>query len=99
MINRKVLFLPVLVYPVSAYQNVNSKTAWAMYFLSCIIKLAICQRKIKNLPAMRETQVQALGREGPLEKGTATHSSILAWRIPRTEEPGRRHSMKESDIS
>ena len=44
---------------------------------------------IKNLPAMRETQVQSLGQEDPLEKGMATHSSILAWRTPWTEEPGR----------
>ena len=43
---------------------------------------------VKNLPAIRETQVQSLGREDPLEKGMATHSSILAWRIPWTEEPG-----------
>ena len=93
------LFLPVFVYPVSAYQNVNSKTAWAMYFLSCMIKLVICQRKIKNLPAMQETQVWSLGREDPLEEGMATYSSILAWRIPWTEEPGRQHSVKESDIS
>ena len=42
---------------------------------------------VKCLPAMRETWVQSLGREGPLEKGMATHSSILAWRIPWTEEP------------
>ena len=41
------------------------------------------------LPAMLETQVQSLGPEDPLEKGMATHSSILAWRIPWTEEPGR----------
>ena len=41
----------------------------------------------KNLPAMRETWVQSLGWEDPLEKGTASHSSILAWRIPWTEEP------------
>ena len=40
----------------------------------------------KNLPAMWETQVQSLGWEDPLEKGMATHSSILAWRIPWTEE-------------
>ena len=93
------LFLPVFVYPVSAYQNVNSKTAWTMYFLSCMIKLVICQRKIKNLPAMQETQVWSLGREDPLEEGMATYSSILAWRIPWTEEPGRQHSVKESDIS
>ena len=43
---------------------------------------------VKNLPAMQETQVQPLGREDPLEKEVATHSSILAWEIPRTEEPG-----------
>ena len=42
----------------------------------------------KNLPAMQETQVQSLGQEGPLKKEMATHSSILAWRIPWTEEPG-----------
>ena len=44
---------------------------------------------LKNLPAMWETQVWSLGQEDPLEKGMATHSSILAWRIPWTEEPGR----------
>ena len=43
---------------------------------------------VKNLPAMRETCVQSLGREDPLEEGMATHSNILAWRIPQTEEPG-----------
>ena len=48
---------------------------------------------VKNLPAMRETWVRSLGWEDPLEKGTATHSSILAWRIPWTEEPRRLQSM------
>ena len=43
---------------------------------------------VKNLPAMQETQIQPLGQEDPLEKGMATHSSILAWRIPWSEEPG-----------
>ena len=43
---------------------------------------------VKNLPAMQETQVQFLGQEDPLEKGMATQSSILPWRIPWTEEPG-----------
>ena len=42
---------------------------------------------LKNLPATWETQVQSLGQEDPLEKGMATHSNILAWRIPWTEEP------------
>ena len=41
---------------------------------------------VKNLPVVQETQVQSLGQEDPLEKGMATHSSILAWRIPWTEE-------------
>ena len=48
---------------------------------------------VKNLPAMQETQVQSLGQEDSLEKGMATHSSILDWRIPWTEEPGRLQSM------
>ena len=43
---------------------------------------------VKNLPAMQETQVQSLGWEDPPEKGMTTHSNILAWRIPWTEEPG-----------
>ena len=43
---------------------------------------------VKNLPAMQETQVQSLGQEDPLEKVMATHSSILAWKIPWAEEPG-----------
>ena len=43
---------------------------------------------VKNPPAMQETWVQPLGQEDPLEKGTATHSSILPWRIPWTEKPG-----------
>ena len=48
---------------------------------------------VKHLPAVQETWVQSLGWEDPLEKEMATHSSTLAWKIPRTEEPGRRQSM------
>ena len=48
---------------------------------------------VKNLPAEQEMWVQLLGQEDPLEKGTATHSSILAWEIPCTEEPGGLQSM------
>ena len=48
---------------------------------------------VKNQAAKQEMQVQSLGREDPLEEGMATHSSILAWRIPRTEEPGELPSM------
>ena len=48
---------------------------------------------VKNPPAMREMQVQSLGRDDPLEKDIATHSSILAWKIPWKEEPGGLQSM------
>ena len=48
---------------------------------------------VKNLSAMQETQVQSLGQEDPLEKGMVAHSSILAWRIPWTDEPGGLPSM------
>ena len=48
---------------------------------------------LKNPPAMRETSVQFLGWEDPQEEGMATHSSIIAWRIPRTEGPGRLQSV------
>ena len=53
---------------------------------------------VKNLPAMQETQVQSLSWEDPLEKGLATHSSILAGRIPWTEEPGRPQSMASQRV-
>ena len=58
----------------------------------------IMAQKVKNPPAMQETRVLALGREDPLEKEMATHSNILAWRIPWTGKPGRVLSM-ESDKS
>ena len=56
---------------------------------------------VKNLPSVQETQVQSLGQEDPLEKEMATHSNILAWKIPWTEEPGQLQSMghKESDTT
>ena len=58
-------------------------------------------QRLKRLPGMQETQVQSLGQEDPLEKEMATHSSILAWRIPWTEELGGLQSMgcKESDTT
>ena len=51
-------------------------------------RASLVARMVKNLPAMQETQVGSLSGEDPLEKGMATHSSILAWRNPWTEEPG-----------
>ena len=54
---------------------------------------SLVAQMVKNLPMLWETWVQSLGWEDPLENGTATHSGILAWRIPGTEEPGRLQSM------
>ena len=53
---------------------------------------------VKNLPATQETQVQSLGGEDPLEKGMATHSSILAWEIPWTKEPGGLQFMGHKEL-
>ena len=53
---------------------------------------------VKNLLAMQETWIQSLGWEDPLEEEMATHSSILAWEIPRTEEPGRLQSMRSQRV-
>ena len=58
------------------------------------IQASLVAQTIKNLPAMQETQVRSQGWEDPLEKVMATHSSILAWRIPWTEEPGGLQSME-----
>ena len=66
-----------------------------------LIKTSLVDQIVKNLPAMQETKVQSLGQENPLDKGIATHSSILAWRILWTEEPCRPQSMvcKELDTT
>ena len=60
-------------------------TIWARFD---VLWASLVAQTGEKLPAMRETWVQSLGWEDPLEKGTATHSSTLAWRIPWTEEPG-----------
>ena len=54
---------------------------------------SLVAQMVKNLPVMEKTWVQSLGREDPLETGMATHFSVLAWRIPWTEEPGILQSM------
>ena len=60
--------------------------------------ISLVAQTIKNLPAMLENWVQSLGREDPLEKGMATHSSILAWRIPWAEKPGGLQSMGSEEL-
>ena len=53
-----------------------------------IVNASLVAQTVKNLLAVQETRIQSLGQEDPLEKGKATHFSVLAWRIPCTEEPG-----------
>ena len=65
-------------------------------FLTC--GTSVVAQTVKNLPAMRETRARSLGWDDPLEKGMATHSSILAWKIPWTEDPGRLQSMRSQRV-
>ena len=71
------------------WSGVPSPSIWAILILK---KGFLIARLVKNPPAMQETQDRSLGWEDPLEKGTGIHSSILAWKIPRIEEPGRLQS-------
>ena len=64
-----------------------------------LLKGPLAGSAVKNQPAMQETQVRSLGREDPLEKEMATHSSILAWRIPRIEEPDRLQFVESQTVT
>ena len=68
------------------------KTQKLKTLLKAGLGASLVAQTVKNLLAMQETWVQFLGQEDPLEKGMPTHSSILAWRIPWTEKPGRLYS-------
>ena len=63
-----------------------------------VLKYYSLAQLVKNLPSLQDTQVQFLGQEDPLEKEMATHSSLLAWRIPWMEEPGRLQSMGSQEL-
>ena len=63
-----------------------------------LLKMTHVAQMVKNLPAVQKTWVLPLSREDPLEKGKATHSSILAWRIPWMEEPGELQSMDSQRV-
>ena len=65
-----------------------------MPILYCFNWVSLVAQMVKNPPAMQKTWVQSLSWEDPLEKGMATHFSILAWRIPKREEPGGLQSMR-----
>ena len=64
----------------------------------CFTAVMMVAQMVKHLPAKRETQVQFLVQENLLEKGMVTHSSVLAWEIPWTEEPGRLYTMGSGRI-
>ena len=68
-------------------------TYYETFAIDIYLMTSLVAQIIKHLPTMKETRVQPLGREDLLEKEIATHSSILAWKIPWTEEPGRLQSM------
>ena len=61
-------------------------------------RISLVAQMVKNLPTMQILWVQSLGQDDPLEKETATHSSILAWKIPRTEDPGELQSMGSQTV-
>ena len=60
--------------------------------------ISLVAHMVNNLPVMQETLVKALGQENPLEKGMAAHSSVLAWRSPWTEKPGRLQSTRSERV-
>ena len=73
-------FLPLIIDELSLFTSIN--------------RTSLVVQMVKNIPVMQESWVRSLGWEDPLEKEMATHSSILAWRIPWTEEPGGLQSME-----
>ena len=95
-VGRTMCFLICLLYshpflPESsklASMSLIIQLTWGHYTHSAILLASLMTQTVKNQPAMQETEVWSLGHEDPLEKGMATHSNILAWRIPWTEEPG-----------
>ena len=74
---------------VSSFANIFSRSVGLLFVVVYgFLWASLVAQRLKRLPARRETRIQSLGREDPLEKEMVTHSSILVWRIPWTEEPG-----------
>ena len=82
-----------MIWPRGKRQQVRSGSDASGRCVQTQLHLTTVAQMGKNLPAMQETRVPSLGREDPLEEEMATHSSVLAWRIPRTEEPGEIESL------
>ena len=79
----------ILKKELNHYETFKGETIFKMYFSKLSYGVSLVAQIVRNPPAMQETQVHSLGWENPLEKGMTNHSSILAWRIPQIEEPGR----------
>ena len=84
-----------------SYIRTLAKNHYKLYFFLSLHWMFLVAQSVRNLPAIREILVRSLGWEDPLEKGMTTDSSILAWRIPGTEDPGRVQSMgsQETDTT
>ena len=95
-LHERFLFLCIYFFLLVCCCDLFSKHA--LYLQYVYKTAALVAQRGKRLPAMRETPVQSLGQEDPLEKEMATHSSTLAWKIPRTEEPGRLQSMGSQKV-
>ena len=79
-------------------KRLSSSSSSIHIHVSILLQKAPVAQMVKSLPAMQDTQVRSLGQENPLEKGMGTHSSILAQRIPWTEEPGGLQSMGSQKV-
>ena len=79
--------------------DIKGHLGFFFFFLSLVCDVYLVAHLVKNLPALQETWVWSLAWEDPLEKEIATYSSIAAWEIPRTEEPGRLQSMGSQRVS
>ena len=76
-----------------------SRDGWNFHLVIVLLWASQMAQMVKNLPAMQETGIRFLGREDPLEKGVATHSSILDWEIPCIEEPGGLQSIEVHGVA
>ena len=80
-------------HPLSMTEYSISSSMYSNLFPLMLFRDSLVAQTVKNSPAMQETRIRSLGWEDPLEKGMATHSSVLAWRIPWTKESGGLQSM------
>ena len=83
----------------SASYSLQNPGSGTYHFPSFLERTSLMAQTVQNPPAVQETWVQSLGQEDPLEKEMATHSSILAWRIPWTEQPGGLPSMGSQELN